>query len=250
MELQYASRGFLRPVNNEQRQNSCPDGHGMAEMNEEDIVNKTYKTTDRLTQMWEDLLANPVAPEPPARAGMSLNVAAGRDSLPLLRMPEIPPENSIILRTSPAQEVEWIVPVPLKGAEPEGFIPVQVEPAGPVRKTWKESLGNFFESLVELANTKAPFSVEAASPDAPAAMTLEVAHEESLSYSSPFRWEPKPSWISAPVQTNPRSPNMTDVERLVFKPKIPLRPLHKQRFYRRFFFYLRRWLGTKFQKAT
>ena len=178
-------------------------------------LNKTSKKRDRLAKMWDDLLTDSVAPEPPGKERLTLSTSLEAD----------PP---VSYRPGP-------------------------DPQTPLMFSLTDRLKSFFSTLVEPANmAPVPVSLEAPNPagEAPSPMTLEAAHEESLSYSTPFRWDPKPAWISAPVQFNPRPPGLTDIERLVFKPKIPLRPLHKQPFYRRFFFYLRGWLSRRFRQTA
>ena len=233
----------------------------------QDTLNKTHKKRDRLAEMWEDLLANPVAPEPPAKERMALGARPEADH-PVSRLfaPALEPsalwsvqaiesETSVVARTDSAQKEERVESILLKGRdnEPDRFPPAPVNPPKPVRPTWRDSLQTFFSTLVEPVNTDPALlllEVENSDSEAPASMTLKTAHEESLSFSSPFRWEPKPAWINTPVQSSPRSPGVTDVQRLAFRPKIPLRPLHKQRFYRRLFFYLRGWLSRSFRKTV
>jgi hypothetical protein len=209
-------------------------------------MNKTYTTTDRLARMWEDLLANPVAPEPAAKERIPPELA------PVWSLQGGEPEIPLIAPFAPAWEEGRLDPLPVNHGESNHRIPAAIVAAEPVRRPWRDALENFFDNLVELVNTKVPFSVGVTSSETEAApaTTLESAHQDSLSYSSPFRWEPKPSWLTAPVQSNPRTPTIPDIERLVFRPKIPLRPLHKQRFYRRFLFYLRGWLSRSFRKTA
>lgn len=72
---------------------------------------------------------------------------------------------------------------------------------------------------------------------------MAAAHEASLALSNPFHWEPKPSWTAAPARSNHQFSNAVHPQRFAQRPKIPMRPLHKQPFYQRFFFYLRCWLS-------
>ena len=108
----------------------------------------------------------------------------------------------------------------------------------PVSRRWKADLVKLFHSLLETVDVDSPSPEEASSES-----SLEAAHEAALSLHSPFHWEPKPAWVSAPVPSNPPFAKITDPRRFAPRPKIPLRPLHKQPFYRRLFFYLRRWLN-------
>jgi len=115
-----------------------------------------------------------------------------------------------------------------------------------VIRRWRADLTTLFHSLLERVEAESPSPApdEAISQgEVFSELSVEAAHEAALSLSSPFHWEPKPAWINVPVQSNPPFAKITDPQRFAPRPKIPLRPLHKQPFYRRFFFYLRRWLS-------
>lgn len=233
----------------------------------QDTLNKTRKKKDRLAEMWEDLLANPVAPEPPGKERMTLEASLEADDTvayrfaphlqlpPLFGLRQTKSEISITARSYSAPVEERLEPISrtARQEEPERFTPAPMAAVEPVRNTWTDSLKNFFGTLVEPANAEpVPISLEVTelAGEASSPMTLEAAHEESLSFSTPFRWDPKPAWINPPVQSNHQSSGAADVQRLAFKPKIPLRPLHKQRFYRRIFFYLRGWLSRRFRQTA
>ena len=161
------------------------------------------KRNDRLTQLWDDLRADPVPPHP-----------------------------------ATPQRME---PVPFTGMDK------------PVSRHWRADLAKLFHSLVEpeLAEAPLPSADEAISEaETFSEVSFEAAHEASLSYSSPFRWEPKPAWINIPMHSNPPFSNTTNPRRFAPRPKIPLRPLHKRPFYMRFFFYLRRWLSRTYGKTV
>jgi hypothetical protein len=125
-------------------------------------------------------------------------------------------------------------------------VPVLLRQEEPVRRSWKVDLGTLFGSLLEPEVLEPPlpsageavFEVEAFS-----GASMDAAHESALAISSPFHWEPKPAWINIPGHSTPAFINPADPRRFAPKPKIPLRPLHKQPFYRRFFFYLSHWLN-------
>jgi hypothetical protein len=103
---------------------------------------------------------------------------------------------------------------------------------------------------LENAETPAPSADQAsAERETVSEMSIEEAHEESLSISSPFRWEPKPAWVNAPVPSTAPLSSLVDPRRFAAMPKIPLRPLHKQPFYSRFFFYLRHWRSRNISKT-
>ena len=72
----------------------------------------------------------------------------------------------------------------------------------------------------------------------------------TVSIASPFRWEPKHAWINSISRSNPVFSNTAHPRLFLARPKIPIRPLHKQPFYRRFFFYLRRWLSGNSRKTV
>jgi hypothetical protein len=113
--------------------------------------------------------------------------------------------------------------------EPERRRPVllsQDERAKRVSRGWRVNLATWLHRLVELEDAVSP-----------------SADEAGLSIPSPFRWEPKPGSISVPVRSGHPFSKATDARRSAPRPKIPIRPLHKQPFYSRFYFYLRRWLN-------
>jgi hypothetical protein len=115
----------------------------------------------------------------------------------------------------------------------------------PMSRSRRVNLATLFHSLLEpeVAESPLPSAVEAISEgEAFSERPLEAAHEAILAISSPFHWEPKPAWINIPGHSTPASLNPADPRLFVSRPKIPIRPLHKQPFYMRFFFYLSRWL--------
>jgi hypothetical protein len=138
-------------------------------------------------------------------------------------------------------------PVPPRPSLPGNYEPDHFSDATkPGHSLWKNSLETFFHTLIEL-ETAEPSRLSIEQPNSErevfSDISLETAHEKSLSMISPFRWEPKPAWINAPLQQKPPISNPAVPQRSAARPKIPLRPLHKQPFYKRFFFYLRRWLS-------
>lgn len=172
----------------------------------------TPKTNDRLAQLWEELRADPVP-----------------------------------IRTVTKQDRTVGKPVLQSQDEPLPFM--SIDDPGPANRNMKVDLATWFHSLLEpqVAESPAASAVEAmsegaASPEA----SIASAHEASLALSNPFHWEPKPSWTAAPARSNQQFSNMAHPQRFAPRPKIPKRPLHKQPFYRRFFFYLRHWIsGSK-----
>jgi hypothetical protein len=141
------------------------------------------------------------------------------------------------------QEEERIEPVLLRQDEPDPFTTTN-ETEG-VRSPWRESLEKLLHGLVE------PFRPEVEDErEASADMSIEAAHEESLSFSSPFRWEPKPAWVQPRIQSNSQYVNRTNPRYFISRPKIPIRPLHRQPFFKRLFFYLRRWLSRSSRKTV
>jgi hypothetical protein len=188
-------------------------------------LKNTLKQTSRLSELWDDLLSDPVSPRPVAKEKMTtaarLEVSYPVSPLfaPALKRPSLP-----------------------GNYEPDRF----PHAAKPVNSSWRNSLEGLFHNLIELETAEpSPLSMERANSESEAIsdLSIETAHEESLALISSFRWEPKPAWVNAPIQQKPPLPNAAVPQRSAARPKIPLRPLHKQPFYKRFFFYLRRWLS-------
>jgi hypothetical protein len=135
--------------------------------------------------------------------------------------------------------------------QPDPFTPTDA--AELVSSPWSDSLDRLLHGLEELANNEpSALPEEEATPETEAFSdtSIELTHEESLSFSSPFRWEPKPAWLEVPVSPKHPLPDAVDARRFAYKPRIPIRPLHKQPLYRRIFFYLRGWLSRTFRKAA
>jgi hypothetical protein len=142
------------------------------------------------------------------------------------------------------QEADWMEPVPAGQDQPVAFT-VSAEPQ-PVSPGWKRGFEQVLQGLLEpQAGGDASASAGEETPEAEAFSDTvrEVAQEAPLSSYTPFRWEPEPAWISAPAPSVPPWVNKADPTRFAPRPKIPRRPLHKSPFYRRFLFYLRRWLS-------
>jgi hypothetical protein len=135
-------------------------------------------------------------------------------------------------------------PARLAGRDPASS-PSDLEgPPLPVTRSWRNSLGKVWQTLMELENTEPdPLSIDPANSEH-AEMSIEAAHEEALALMSPFRWDPKPAWTSAPLPQRPPLSSTAMPHRAVTRPRIPLRPLHKRPFYKRFFFYLQHWLSN------
>jgi hypothetical protein len=215
-----------------------------------DTILTTQKRNTRLAQLWDDLLADPIAPHPPAMHGRIVDARFERNdlaSLPLTPDWERQSISSVpeirVMKRSYAglEEAERMEPVLFTGTKkPES-----------VSRSWRVDLAKLFHNLLGDVESPRPSAGEAISEgEVFLDMSLKAAHEEVLSWSSPFRWEPKPAWINAPVQSNPPFSNMTHPRSFAPRPKIPMRPLHKQPFYRRFFFYLRRWLSRNSRKTV
>ena len=152
------------------------------------------KPNDRLAQLWADLLADPVPPQPAA---------------------------------------------PRQG--PAGMtVPLQQGQA--LRRNWRVDLRILFHSLLEPEVFEPPLS--SAGDEAFEGATFSERSPD-VAVTSPFHWEPKAAWIARPGHFTPAFLNPADPRRFIPRPKIPLRPLHKQPFYRRFFFYLSRWLNRR-----
>jgi hypothetical protein len=233
-------------------------------------VKNPGKRNDRLSRLWDNLLSDTVAPDPRVRerafAGARLE---GSDAVfpivaPDLELPSLlgEAEISVTARSYAAveenasgntalTEEEPIETLVLGNYESDRF--TTTDAAEPGSNTWRDSLESLFHSLVQLESTEQPpLSIEEPNSESEALsdVLVETPHEESVSFSSPFRWQPKPAWVDIPVQTQAPYPNAANTGSRVYRSKIPLRPLHKQPFYRRFFFYLRGWLSRIFRKTA
>jgi hypothetical protein len=76
---------------------------------------------------------------------------------------------------------------------------------------------------------------------------FDDARSEFSFFAPTLGLEPRPAWLNAPVQ--PRPVPAEEARRLSNRSTFPIRPLHKQPFYRRIFFYLRGWLTRTFRKS-
>lgn len=228
------------------------------------------KRKDRLSRLWDNLLSDTVAPDP--RAGERALVRAGlegRDAgfpiiVPDLELPSLleEPEISVTARSyavveenasgnSALTEEEPIETLLLSNYEADRF--TTTDAAEPGSNTWRDSLESLFHSLVQLESTEqSPLSVEELNSESEAFsdVSVEASREESVSFSSPFRWEPKPAWIDTSAQSQPPYPNAANTGSRVYRSKLSMRPLHKQPFYRRLFFYMSRWLSRIFRKTA
>jgi hypothetical protein len=234
----------------------------------EPIVN-TRKRTNRLSQLWDGLLAEPVAPRPVSKKRMNAGAraemsyasepffASERQLLSPFNMPETETETSVTARSYAVVEEDELnqmtlyeeeqrEPVLPGGDEPTLFLSDSVKETRTESSGRRDSFEALFDGRVDSEPAEPPsLSVDEAGsgrttfPD----VSVESAHVESLSFSSPFRWDPKPAWINPPSQPQPPVSNLVDPRQFVCRPRIPIRPLHKQPFYRRLFFYLCRWLG-------
>lgn len=193
-----------------------------------DTVKNTLKQTSRLSKLWDDLRDDPVSPRPLANESRTASAHL---------------EMGYPVSAPFAADLKH--PSLVSHYEPERF--TATDTAKPVTSIWRNSLEGLFHALVALEPAEpSPLSIGTADPEpeAPADMPVETAPEELLSVSSPFRWEPKPAWIYAPTPQKPPFPNPAAPPRFADRPRIPLRPLHKQPFYKRLFFYVHRWLTT------
>jgi hypothetical protein len=230
-------------------------------------VRTNRKRKDRLSKLWDTLLSDAVAPNPSAEDTRTV-VFRSQESYPafppfppalelpsLLREPEpelsmpalplVALEEDTAAQTARMEDKQMDVlllrhdePVPLPGTDA----------ADPASHPWRDSINKLLHSLVEPADDDAPPPPAEEAPsegEASPGESMAAAHEESLSFSSPFHWDPKPAWLDVPAPTKPPLPAPVDARHLAFKPKIPIRPLHKQPLYRRIFFYLHRWLSWR-----
>jgi hypothetical protein len=229
-------------------------------------VKKTHRRNDRLSQLWEDLLSDPVAARPviTERNVVGTRSQVRRHGSPAFAPdPMIPaslsePDISVTAWTYGVMEQDTVSTIAVEEERLEPVLLSQDESIDsttladaeePVGHTWRDSLETVLHGLVELQH---PASEDQAAPEPETlSESLETAHEESLSLSaSPFRWDPRPAWISAPAQPISSSLHTLDPRRLAYRPNVPFRPLHKRHFVQRLFFYLRRWLNRSSGKDT
>lgn len=166
------------------------------------------KNNDRLAQLWDDLRADALPPHPATIQPGEIGMLVGRHDA---------------IRTAAR-------------IEPVAFVAMDL--AEPVRPSWKVDLKNLFHNLLELEGAESSLPAETL-PD----VSVETDHEIPLSVTSPFRWEPKPVWLTAPAGSSTPLRNFSHPRRFPARPKIPSRPLHKQPLYMRILFCLRRWLS-------
>jgi hypothetical protein len=232
------------------------------------------KRKDRLSKLWDNLLSNPLAPDPVAE---ERTTAGGglEGSYPVfptftpdlglpahLRGPETEPDFSVLALPLVAVEEDTAGQTVLReetrietllqdNDEPEPLTPTDA--AGPVISHWRDSLDLLIHSLEELVNhepSDLPAEEANTETETYSGPPLEAAGQGSSSFSSPFRWEPKPAWLDVPSQPKPLSPNPADTRPPVYISRIPIRPLHKKPFYQRVLFYLRGWLRRIFEKTV
>jgi hypothetical protein len=174
MELQCIARGIARLVNGFHCNSKSPEGAhyipscfespGGGNLRHKPMA-ATYFTNpkrgDRLAQLWEDLLADPVPLQPAAKQRKM-------DETPVLRRLD----------------------------EPVPFL--RTDDPRPMSRGWRVDFAKLFLSLLEpvASSSPRPSAADAISEgEASSDLSIEAAHEASLSYSTPFHWEPKPAWI-------------------------------------------------------
>ena len=210
------------------------------------VTKKIHKRPDRLSQLWDGFLAQPVRPVPLASERTTLRVTREEDPavaprfnpdrrLPsFLSQPETEPERPVTALTFVVLDTELsedrldpFSNTPMETAmkmNEDGNLPADGSvhipgDDGKVEETKRETL------------SEAPF---------------EDARAEFSFFSPTLSLEPRPAWLDGPAQ--PRPVPAEEARRLIYRPRFPLRPLHKQPFYRRIFFYLRGWLTRTFRK--
>src|SRR5574341_17496 len=223
------------------------------------------KRKDRLSKLWDHLLSDPVAPNPAAEerttAGSgwegSYSVfptftpdvgfpshSSGSETVPDFSVPALPLVEVEEDTAEPTvlKEETRIETLLLSHDEPDPS--TSTDAAGPVSSHWRDTLDIVLHGLEELVKDEPPaLSAEEASTETEAlgGPSLDALDQGSDSYPSPFRWDPRPAWIDVPSPPKPPFPNTAVAPPSVFISRIPRRPLHKQPFYRRIFFYLRGW---------
>jgi hypothetical protein len=237
-------------------------------------VSNPRKRKDRLSKLWDNLRSNPVAPNPVAeeRTTVAGGLEGSHPVFPLftpdlgfpshLRGAETESDFSVLALPFVEVDEDTAGPTVPKDETPiEALLlsydePVPSTPTDavePVSSHWRDSLDMLLHSLEEPVNREpSALHAEEANTETEAfsGTSLEPADEGSDSFSSPFRWDPKPAWIDVPSQANPPLPSTANTRPSVFISKIPRRPLHKQLLYRRVFFYLRAWLSRIFRETV
>jgi len=239
-------------------------------------VTNIHKRTDRLSQLWDGLLSDPVAPVPLAkdkttvRSRLEVRYPVAPTFAPdlelpsFLSQPEREPEISVTAFPFVTVEEKRTESLLLSNYEPDRFTTqteatvLMSEEAG----EGPEGLGHRQGELEDVEPSALSVSTGSVSTgsvsageansesEASAYVPFEDAHAEFSFFSPTLGLEPRPAWVNTPVQPNPAYPNTADTRRLVYRPKFPIRPLHKQPFYRRLFFYLRGWLSRTFRKKA
>lgn len=227
-------------------------------------VTNIHKRTDRLSQLWDGLLSNPVLPDPLAkerttvgarlevRYPVSPTLAPDLELPSLLSQPETKPAMSVTALPFVTVEEKSIESLLLSHYEPDRFT-TRTEAAVLMSEAAREDPEGLSYSQGGLEDAEpSALSVEETNSESEASayVPFEDAHAEFSFFSPTLGLEPRPAWVNAPVQPNPPVPNPADTRHLVYRPKIPIRPLHKQPFYRRVFFYLRGWLSRAFRKIA
>jgi hypothetical protein len=229
-------------------------------------VTNIPKRTDRLSQLWDGLLSNPVLPDPLTNertivrsrlevpSQVSPTLAPDLELPSLLSQPERESEISMTALPFVTVEEKRMESLVLSNYEPDRFT-TQTEAAVPMSEDRKEDPEGLSYRQEELEDAEpSALSVSAgetnSESEASAYVPFEDAPAEFSFFSPTLGLKPRPAWVNAPVPPNPPNPNTADTRHFVYRPKIPIRPLHKQPFYRRVFFYLRGWLSRIFRKTA
>lgn len=179
-------------------------------MNHTPAIN-IWKGSNRVSLLWEELLADLVSPDPPAEENIS------------------------------ARET-WEREVDLLAARSE-----QVEPAEPglLERAGFESLRMFRQALEILTS---PPEQELASEDG-RGLYLETPFARQAEWDEtniPDRMQavstPVLTYIKVSSEPEPQPGSAIDTRRIAYGLKIPARPLHKRPIYQRLFFSLRGWI--------
>ena len=212
---------------------------------------KSRKQTERLSQLWEILLSDPVAPIPLA---IDRQIAQARleVSAPVSSTFAPSPELSFFLTQPETRPDISVTALPLVAVEEDAEHSALSESAGQM-STGLVSAGPGSPGLSSTGLVSTGLSsAEEANPEQEESSSLpfEDTGPTEFSFFTPtLGLDPKPAWIHVPAGPPPPATGTADARHLVYKPKIPLRPLHKQPFYRRLFFYLRAWLSRSFRKT-
>ena len=190
-------------------------------MNHTPAIN-VWKGTNRVSQLWEDLLANCVSPDPPAQENSFMGVDQ---------------ETSFVLQPSGMEEVS------------PASVTEQKRPAVPalLEKAGFESLRMIRQALEIL--TAPPEQEAAAEPGREQDMQTPPAGQAALEDAALLDLIRADSalgltFIKVSREPEPQPGSVIDTRRMAYGLKVPRKPLHKRPIYLRVFFCLQSWIHS------